>query len=345
MALVYASGFEEFGTATQIQQNFFAANADATTVNATGRKGGRAMEVNQTNDRANFPVPERAQYAVAVAFYHDGATLPANDLVSFYEDAIEHITVRVTAAGEVAIDRGSTQLEITSGLGLVGDTWYLLQIDVTINDTTGSYAVDIGDGVTTPTEELAGTSQDTNNGGTSVINRIRFRGASLAMFYDDLVIFDNTGSDLTDFPSTGKGLIVESVSPNGNGNRNNFTRVGGGSNNYEAVDDGTTPDDDTTYNHSSTVDDDELYTFPAAANAVDTMLAVGIVARCRRNAAGPRAARCLIRQNAVEAEGDSLGVSSGYKYHRHFFENNPDGAVDWTQSTAEAAECGVTIEN
>lgn len=341
MGIVFASGFEEFATAAQIRERFLTVNNDAVSI-ITGKDRGKALRVNQSNDRCIITVPGYATYRMAFNWRQDTGTLATEEIIEVYNDTIRHFYLRCTAAGEIeALDNGSTQIGISSGLGLAGQTWYNIQFAFTINATTGVVIVDV-DG----TEVINATGADTYNSGAVECNRLWMKGSSNNNDFDDLLVFDDQGSDLTDFPTyANNGIIVETVFPDADGTTNQFTRVGGGSNNYEAVDDGSTPDDDTTYNHSSTVDEDELYSYPDAERAVDSMIAVGGIMRCRKNAAGDRQARVLIRQNAVEAEGTNLGVGPGYRYHAHIFENNPDGGGDWTESTANAAEIGVTIES
>jgi hypothetical protein len=44
----------------------------------------------------------------------------------------------------------------------------------------------------------------------------------------------------------------------------------------------------------------------------------------------------------VESGDKTFGVA--YRYHRHIYENDPDGGVDWDEASVNAAEFGIVLE-
>jgi hypothetical protein len=246
--------------------------------------------------------------------------------------------IRVTGAGEIAIYRGSsTLLGTSSGAGLTQDIWSYIEVTINLHASTGTIDVWVN-GVNV----LSDTGLNTQ-GGSAFIDLIAVRGDTVYRpVFDDVYVLDDSGTDNT---SRLGEVYVETLVPDADGNVNAWTRVGGGTNNWEAVDDMAPPDDDTTYVHSATATDQDLFGMAALTSGVGTVFAVEASALVRKEDAGFREIRLQARSNVTEAESGNISFSANeYRYINHIFENDPNGAIDWTEASVNAAEFGIVLE-
>jgi len=343
MALLLIEGFEQY---TLTDESELARGGWYTTTGAwttvfnfvTGRHtGGRAVTLQGNGFNLTHAVKPSASFTCGFAYkLLNGG--PANlPLLACRNNAIDHLVLVATAAGELELRRGVTQIDITSGLGLTQGVWYYFEIEATIDNSVGAYDVHM-DG----SQLFADTSVDTQNAGAAQCDNIEFHGNStLDPIVDDIYFLDDTGADNT-------GLLgdcrVETIYPDADGNENDFTRVGGGSNNYEAVDDGGSPDDDSTYNWSATVTDRELYGFAALAGSIDTIYGVDAKMLVRKEDAGFREVRVIGRSNVTEVESVDKTLGVDYRLLNHIYENDPNGGIDWTESAVNSAQFGLDLQ-
>jgi hypothetical protein len=259
------------------------------------------------------------------------------DVFSFYDTGgvTEQIVLRTTAAGELAVDRSATQLGITSGLGLLTDVWYYLEIDITFGDATaGSVEVFIND-----SSVLSLTSIDTRATAGENCGSVGLKAnSSSPRVFDDLYILDDQGTDQTTRIGP---CFVETVFPDANGTTNNFTPSAGS--NYQNVDEGDSPDGDTTYNSSSTVTHKDLYGHAALTGSIDTVYAVMPRSYVRVSEAGGRGVKNVARSNVTEVDGTERFIDQSYVYVDEVYENDPNGGGAWTESSVNAAEFGIKI--
>jgi hypothetical protein len=280
------------------------------------------------------------EFFFGVAVKWAGASMFAHDIFRTIAVDSEQITLEVTAAGELRVNRVGSQLAITSGLGLTNGIWYYIEFHVVIDDAVGEYEVRVNE--TVQIGPITGADTNTNGPNLSMVEL--WQNSSSDTSYDDLYVCDAAGLTNNDFLGD---IVVETLFPQADGNRNDMTRIGGGLNNFEAVDDGSTPDDDSTYVHGNTVGNDELYDFDTLTGngfQIDDIHAVGVSNHYRQVEAGFRTVRALARSNVTEIEGADLGCGPEYRYLQHIYETDPDGGGVWDEASVNAAEFGITIE-
>lgn len=334
MTMLIMEGFEGYEDATDIRRRHQLV-ASGTPTLVSGRFGGQALRMGTNNILwlSGFGNPSSFVLGFAVRF--TGATIASAALVRVFSGVIEHLELRVNVAGKLFVDRGSTNLGESDTPMHLND-WTYIEFKATIADT-GSFEVRM-DGKTV----MSDGSVDTRQGANAEIDLIGiYRAVSQAEEHDDLYLLDDQGLTNTDFLGD---IQIETMVPDADGNRNDFTRVGGGLNNFEAVDDGDTPDDDTTYNHSATLDDAELYGHAAMTASFDTVFALQVRNHYRKENAGDRQVRSLIRSNTNEAEGSAKVLSVDWRYGDDIFETDPQGGGAWTETRINALEAGFTIE-
>ena len=247
-------------------------------------------------------------------------------------------TVNLNFSGDFVINRDTfDEIGRTTGVGIRGDRWYYIEYKVVLaTGATGSWEVKV-DGVTVGSGSGVATS---NVNTTSCIQTLLGVGATNDNRVADYYVCDGAGASLNDFLGD---VHIETVFPDGDGNRNNWTPLSGLTN-YEMVDE-TEPDRDTSYVSTSTAGNDELYTFAALTVDADTVLACVPKALMVSEDGGYREARVLCRSSVSESTGATYAISSGNRY-RHLWgviEQNPNGPAAWTDTTVNAAEFGVEL--
>lgn len=340
MAILYIEGFEGFGTSANMRYRYKGTSTANQSNIVTGRDGsGKAIYMDFGSAIWYFDMPggESAANLIVGCGFQIANSMVNSDVLSFYDTGgvTEQVVLRSTAAGELAVDRGATQLGITSGLGLLTNVWYYLEIDVTFGDATaGSVEVFLND---SSVLSLTGIDTRTTAGENCGFVGLKANTSGPRVF-DDLYILDDQGTDQTTRIGP---CIVETVFPDANGTTNNFTPSAGS--NYQNVDEGDTPDDDTTYNSSSTVTHKDLYGHAALTGSIDTVYAVMPRSYVRVSEAGGRGVKPVARSNVTEVDGTERFIDQSYVYVDEVYENDPNGGGAWTESSVNAAEFGIKI--
>ena len=336
MAILLMEGFEGYGTYTDFNRRHA---TDGTSFFAiqTGRDGvGKSMELGFSSSEAwlRHAVSDTS-YVLGFGFYRESVNVAYDIVTLLAEDGVsEQLVLRQDASGGLFLDRGATNLD-SNAYGLLSNTWYYIEIDVTWGDgTAGAYDVYVnGQNI------MSGTSVDTRNitGDNCVGVELQGNSAGNAWF-DDLVCIDGSGTDQTTRIGP---CFIETVIPNADGTTVNFTPSAGS--NWQNVDDGNAPDDDTTYNSSSTVNHKDLYGMAALTGNIGTVYAVMARSMVRGVDAGTRGLKAVARSNVTEVDGTEKFVDQRYIYIDHIYENDPNGGGAWTESAVNAAEFGIKI--
>lgn len=335
MAILWMEGWEGFSNYFDVQNRYITSTSISSSSFGTGRDGvGRAYSLTFTSADVWITYPATTANVVLGFGFKANSTFNSSDMAILCAESSlsEQIVIRRVSTGEIAIDRGSTQLGITSGLGLLNDTWYYLELDVTFGDgTAGSIDLFINGN-----NELSVSSIDTRNVTGENTAALNLTGSSTA--FDDMYLLDDSGTDQT----TRIGPCnIETVIPNADGTTVNFTPSAGS--NWQNVDDGNTPDDDTTYNSSSTATHKDLYGMAALAGSIGTVYAVMPRSYVRTVDSGGRGVKNVARSSATEVDGTEKFIDQSYIYVDHIYENDPNGGGAWTESSVNAAEFGIKI--
>lgn len=103
-----------------------------------------------------------------------------------------HNSILLNSDGSLAIERGTiSQIGISAAGIIAANTWYYLELQITLGDSpSGSFTLRV-DGTTV----ASGTSLDTKNAGTkTVYDAVRFIGvAGATIFADDFYLLSGTG--------------------------------------------------------------------------------------------------------------------------------------------------------
>lgn len=205
-------------------------------------------------------------------------------------------------------------------------TWLYLEFKVTHHNSTGSFEVRVN-GIPIAT----GTGLDTVEEGSP--NRVRF---DLQQRYDDIYVCNDAGSQWNDFQGE---IAIEGILPNGAGTHTDHTPSPAVAN-YLNVDENGDHDDDTTYNWSVVAGHKDTFTKPAITQAGGTVLGACVTGWARKDDAGPRTARAMLRSGATEQTGDTEILSNTTTHLELFAEVDPNTAAAWTESNFNSAEIG-----
>jgi hypothetical protein len=338
MALLWMEGFEGFANVTDVRKRYSTDGTGGLSI-VTGRNTGltRNSALKHTSSFSAFyhRVVMGSDSFVFGAAINWSASLQNLDIVIFATGTnAEQLVLKTNISGELLIDRATTNLGSTTGLGLISGQWYYIEVVATMTDgATGSVEVWVN-GV----KEIDLSSVQTRNVSGENINIIELFGGSGQPQFDDCYFLDTTGTDQTTRIGD---PIIETVIPDANGTTNDFTASPAVSN-YLNVDEATT-DDDTTYNHSSTATHKELYGMSALEGNVGTIYAVMPRSNVRKVDAGTRLIKNVARSSATEVDGTEYSVGANYAFRDHIYENDPNGGGAWTESSVNAAEFGIKI--
>lgn len=168
-------------------------------------------------------------------------------------------------------------------------------------------------------------------------------GASQQCDYDDVLIWDNTGSGFTSSP-LGAGThfpLMESFRPTGAGAITNFTPSAGS--NFQNVDDAN-EDGNVTTNFSSTSGHIDLFTHAAPVLDNSDIQAVAVRNSCKIDTTTYQF-RDLIRHGGTNAESANFAVGhANYRPKLHLFFTNPSTAAAWLESELASMEFGYKVE-
>jgi hypothetical protein len=97
--------------------------------------------------------------------------------------------------------------------------------------------------------------------------------------------------------------------------------------------------------HSSTATDKDLYGFAALQGNIDTVYAVGVCLRARKQETGERQVRTVARSGTTEVESGDKALGVGWRYLNHIYENDPNGGGNWSEANVNAAQFGIKIQS
>jgi len=270
------------------------------------------------------------------AFY-SGATPAANNkILELIDTATSQVYVRQNTDNKLAVCNGDGTLLATSSLALSNATWYYINFQVTINNTTGSFYLDV-DGV----EWVSGTGADTQNTANATANSVKFLGAHATTDsrIDDIIIADSSGS-MNNTRAEFRAAKIEARLPSGAGATTQWTPNTGA--NYAAVDE-TAGDDDTTYVHASAAATKDTYAMADMVAIAGTVVGVQTCFRARKDDLNVRTVRDVIRSNGADYNGTTQTMTTSYADYFRIVETDPDDSNPWDIAGVNAMELGVEV--
>jgi hypothetical protein len=236
---------------------------------------------------------------------------------------------------------GSTLLATYSN-SLGTNTWYYFEIKWIGSQTVGTYEFRVNGQV------VATYSGDTCQGAGTTARTIVFGGDRTqtgTTIIDDIYMNDGVDSGVVGAPNNDYlgDVRIEVLYPNANGTTSQLLGSDGNStDNYLLVDE-TTPNDATDYVQSNTVGEKDTYNMGSLATAVGTVFGVQPCPNVRKDLAGTRAFKPVIRSAGVEEDGTEVFLGTSFTMYRNEpFDGDPSGN-QWTIASINAMEAGVKV--
>lgn len=346
MALIYMDGFDCYEDTAALRRAGYATEdaTDAGLNTSNGLNGGGCLFIDTGSaDRlfrgfpASFVPGDTVTVSCWVKSANDG--ISSDSIFEWIGDDGTTVLANIeldnsggmTVGGVSGAGFGSTST------GLITNTYHFLQWQVTFgtNATTGAVNVKL-DGTTVFTT----SGVDTHTGAAPA--RLSIGGGRNLIYIDDLVVSDDSGSTLTDFPDE---YVIETLNVDSDGGTVDWAR-NAGANDYEAVDDPTgSADDATTYVASSTPGQETRFGMAAISGSVVDVYGVQICAKMAKQDAGTRTVRGLFNNSGGASEnlGEVAGLTTDWAWHRLGMLTTDLAAGALDEADVNAMEFGVEV--
>jgi hypothetical protein len=245
-------------------------------------------------------------------------------------------TVTSSSVSTIDVERQPSSTLETSSVSLLVDQWYYIEFYCKLGDSPdGAYTLKV-DGVTVA-ENLA---TDTHASGSTTFDAVRFGGTHNSTgnsAFDDIYVCDSAGSVNNGFIGD---IVVEALSPNGNGNSSQFVGSDADStNNYLLVDETAVSAAD--YVEASTANYIDSYTYEDLTAATGTVLGTQLTAIAAKTLPATKQARLKTRVASTYYTGTDTDLNMGATALTEIRETNPNTASAWTISDVNGAEFGI----
>lgn len=349
MALLWLEGFEVDKNATDAARKYESATGFSGTTG--GRWTGSALRVDNANVQLrtkNLGNKANAIVGCNLKWIGAGANNAETLLFRFLDGTNEQISLYWLTDGlgyfKFRVKRGSTTIGTTTN-SWNPIFWLLLEFKVVLDTNGADGSVEI---LVNGVSELLVQNIDTTNFASLVWNRLLISGTapfSNVFSIDDVYLIDLSGG--TNNTYLGE-IVVEAVTPNGNGNRNQWDTgpTPGGGNHYTFVQDGTI-DDDATYLFVWNSDDDKVELFAMTDMAVMVNPVYGVLLEYDMRMDNPGASdhfSTIFRSGGgSEATGSTQTINTSASYVRFIdiLEQDPVAAAAWTVANLNAMQMGI----
>ena len=343
MSLLWFDGFEMYDNYIDLDK-VYASLGGTTGSIANGRRGSKAwVPFNAINTELPGN-PQTIVFGAAVyaegiealsATDNDGATrslFKVQDVVS----GNTHLYFQVNSDRLIVVkDSAWGVIGTTSGHTIEGNTWYYIEVKVTISNTVGQVTINV-DGV----ERLStAADKDTCNGSNEYVGCVMFcRIYPINTRFDDYYICDTSGSKNNDFLGD---IRVDILRPTANGANSDFTPKSGS--NYENVDETQGPDDDSTYNESNTLNHKDSYEMGDLTPLGSTIYGAKSQITVRKTDAGAANMGHLVRTGGTDFVSGEYTLSDSFITYTRMMEDDPSGEIEWTEDAINSGEVGLEI--
>ena len=338
MALLLMDGFDYVtDNAPEHLVGKWTHDSDADIDSGAGRISGQALEVG-TGALVETAFVVTNPIHLGFAFKFDVTPSSTRSIVYLYHEGSINVSLRLNISSNLEVRRGATgTLLATSTNAFSTGTWYYIEFKTFISSTVGTIEVRV-DGTSVDWVPPL-TSLDTKVSSGAGVSTLSLVGQQTRWNFDDLIIFDTTGSRLNDFLGD---CTIETLYPDAPGLDTDFTPLAG--TNWEAVDD-VIPDGDTTYVEGSVIGNTDRHSHGNIVGSPDTIHAVAVNAHCKKTNAGVRTIRLVAEDGTTEGESaDKTPVFGTYGWLQGIFADHPTGAAVWTESEVNTVEFGFKIE-
>lgn len=291
-----------------------------------------------------FPLADVWGIALGVNFISQTGALAAGDGFYIEKGGAEqfHLEfVKNVGSFEVKLMRGATQLAITTA-AYAYNAWHHFEVKVTVHTSTGAYELRHNE-----VAAFSASGVNTANAGTNQADgfAIRFTNTSTNNRFDDIGVWDGTGSFANDFCGD---CAVKGIEVTGAGASTQWTPSAGS--NFDNVDDGpaTVPDDVGAggFNGSGTVGQQDLYAFSDVSPDIQgNILWVQLDTQLAMAAAGSRNVDTRYRDpsGSVVDIATHAVANTAYASVADVMSVNPFDGLAWDVADVDGGQFGVEL--
>jgi len=347
MALRFLEGFETHQTLNQWTRKYSTFTGTWGINPGNGRVFGQAGSIAATVAiPPAFPLADTWGVAFGLRLNAQVAGLNSGAQGLYFEKGgTEQVHLEIqsnSGSFEIRLMRGATQLAITSA-AYAYNIWHHFELKVTINTSTGSY--ELRHNEVTAFGPTSGVN--TANAGSNQASEFahRFTTTSTNVLFDDVFIWDGTGSHNNNFLGD---TVIEGVTVNGNGATQQWTRAAGASNALMVDDPGSSsPVDTNDFNSSDTNTQEDLYTYTDLANITGFIIGVQLDTQMAMASAGSRVVTTRFRDpSTTEADiSDKTVSSTTYASFADVMDVNPQDGLGWDVADVNGGQFGVKVKS
>ena len=336
--LRFIDGFDHISSAANRTLKYDLSGSSSHVKESTeGRNGGNCVELYlATAGYLQKMLDNQNTWTVGFAFRMKDVLFSGSGPIISFMDSNEAVqcALYATAGGFLEVRRGTSSILGTSSNAMSVNSWYYIEMEVTINDSTGAVEVR-RNGV----EEIKLTGVDTKYTSLSGANGFRLYGgtSSTRVLIDDLYVCDATGTTNNSFLGD---VRVDTLFPTADGANTDFTPLAGS--NYENVDEDD-PDGDTSYNSSNTATDKDTFPVTALSSMAGDIFGVQVNNTARKDDAGAQNLKGAVKVGATVYTDSAQVLLDSYDDKRSIFEENPGTSAAWDQAGINAAEFGYEV--
>lgn len=354
MAILWMDGFDHYTTGSGARAELISAGytvistaqsvVDATSQTFLGT--GKSLNLANNNRGIGYATTGSPSSIGAATHIQPTNVADTDDVVIFsFLDAsnFPQVTVSIEGAtGRLTVRRGNVggTLLATSTNSLFTDNVFThVEAFVTIDNTAGAVEIRVN-GNSTPVINIS--SVDTQDRPTSeiavvLLNCVSLGGSVSAFRFDNFYVWDTTGAVNNTFLGERR---VETVVPDADTATEDWTPLTG-VDSFAMVDE-IGPDDDTSYLSSNTTANRTVLDTANLVDTTGTTLAVAAFARTRKTDASAATYALGIRSSTSETQSANIAPSTSYEYNGFVIaQQNPNGPVNWTPTTAQAAQLAI----
>jgi hypothetical protein len=343
MAILWMDGCDTYAASADLGLRYPGGTNGLYALSTTaGRFGGGAFSnsVNTSNLSGSYMGPVIIPHSGASAIIVGGAHSPLTNnypVVAISNSLGGSGTIELMVYydnGVFKLYRGPVTTLLATGTGTFAPgIYHHIEVKATVADSGGTCEVRIDGSVQI---NFTGDTRQSSSG-TAGIDRIGFVGGGSLGYWDDVYVLDTSGSVANNFLGDCR---INTLAPTSDSSVQ-FTRSTGASN-YLCVDEGRY-NSDTDYVESATVGHIDKYGYQDLAAGVATVYGVQAICWARKTDATTRTMRQNIYSNASTSAQTAFTLSTSYAPFAHIATLNPDGSVQWTPTTVNAALAGIEV--
>jgi hypothetical protein len=340
MALLFIEGFDHFSDATYMGAKGW--NAIPTVSFQTGRVGsGQCLQQGSPSNHSNMTRALNGGATATTLFFGLGfrfsGTPSTNRSFFGFQTAagVSCFALSLGSGNKLVVETAFNGSQVAVGTTtLTASTWFHIEGRLVINGASGSIRI-LLNGV----EEIATTTANFGSTAAGLVVLSNEQNSFMTWSWDDIYVADSSG--LAPRNSYLGDVKVETRFVTADGANTAWTASVGSD--YACVDETTGPNGDTDYISSASAGDKDTFVVQDLSESSGTVFGVQTCLLARKDDAGARSVRALVRQGTTDYDcGGDHALSTSYAYVLDIWQQDPTGS-DWTISNVNADEYGVKL--